>query len=69
MVEVLGDFARLLPGPTEASSFCMSAGTLAKSSKRSIFIIELVGIFGVSFSKPPCIKIVESMAQMLCRNR
>ena len=68
-VAVFGDFARLLPGPTEASSFYVSAGTLTKSSRRSIFIIVLVGMFGVSFSKPPCMKMVESMAQMLWRNR
>ena len=32
-------------------------------------MIEFVGMLGVSFSNPPCIKIVESIDQTVCLNR
>jgi len=32
-------------------------------------MMVLVGMLGVSFSKPPCMKIVESTAQIECLNR
>jgi hypothetical protein len=38
------------------------------SAFNSSFMIVLVGMFGVSFSKPPCMKIVESTAQIECLN-
>lgn len=31
-------------------------------------MMELVGIFGVSFSKPPCMKMTVSIAQTVCLN-
>ena len=43
-----------LPPPTAYSSFCIRAGVLRKSVARSNLTIELVGMLGVSFSKPPC---------------
>jgi len=53
--------------PKHISSFYSSGGVFEKSSSKSNFIIELVGMFGVSFSKPPCIKTNWSMAQTLWR--
>lgn len=51
--------------PIVYSSFWTREGTFAKSSIRSNFMIEFVGMLGVSFSKPPCMKTVASMAQTL----
>lgn len=55
-------------GPTACSSFYNKLGVDLKSVERSSFIIELVGMFGVSFSKPPCINITVSIAQTVCLN-
>jgi|LakMenEpi03Aug12_release.lakeMendotaPanAssembly.Ray.scaffolds.fasta_scaffold271305_3 hypothetical protein len=65
----LGERARLLFEPMVPSSFYTRVGTFTKSSIRSNFIIEFVGMFGVSFSKPPCMNTVASIAQTLWRNR
>ena len=58
-----------LPVPQAYSSFCWRAGLFLNKPAKSIFIIEFVGMFGVSFSKPPCIKITVSIAQTVCLNR
>ena len=63
-----GECFLYLLAPIVSSSFETKAGTFWKSSKRSSFIIEFVGILGVSFSKPPCINTVASIAQTLWRN-
>jgi hypothetical protein len=59
------DYFLYLFAPIVSSSFETKVGTFWKSSKRSSFMIEFVGIFGVSFSKPPCINTVASIAQTL----
>ena len=54
-----------LAAPMHISSLVLRAGRFLKSAIKSIFIIEFVGMLGVSFSKPPCMKIVESIAQIV----
>lgn len=56
------------PALMHISSLVLRAGRLRNSAIKSIFMIELVGMFGVSFSKPPCMKMVESIAQIVCLN-
>lgn len=54
--------------PMDESSFARKLGVLEKSAAKSSFIIEFVGMFGFSFSNPPCIKMVESIDQTVCLN-
>lgn len=69
VVEADGDVAaRFFYAPIACSSFTVRFGVPFSSAFNSSFMIVLVGMFGVSFSKPPCMKIVESTAQIECLN-
>jgi len=54
--------------PMNCSSLAFKLGTDETRAKRSIFRMVFVGIFGVSFSKPPCIYTYESNYQTVCLN-
>ena len=54
--------------PIACSNFYARIGEVLNKFIISIFMIELVGMFGVSFSNPPCIYITDSMAHTECLN-
>ena len=62
-------FTRFLFEPILYSNLAASEGTGYKSCASSSFIIVFVGMFGVSFSKPPCMNMAESTAQTECLKR